>query len=239
MFSIFTKRTKLHIDCFTNFKGITKLFPIEPAGSFTPSWFSKLPTTVKSSTGAEVGTVKLCPGITDTLKAGIVIPVWCDMFVDCANNTVKTEPNEMADQHPPWQWGNHTVFKDYHHLKIGSPWRFKEKSGAKFMMTNTFWNDPQKNYIVPNGILDFKYQTTTNVNIWIPKNTFLPKQSFTLVAGTPLVQIIPLEDKEIIIHMHEVSDEEYFGDELDYIFTQSGMYYKRKKILTKRETKKE
>jgi len=238
MFSIFKKKSKIHIDCFTNFKGITTLFPIEPADKFVPNWFKNLPSTAESATGATVGTVKMCPGITETFKTGIVIPVWCDLFVDFSNNKVRTEPAEMADQHPSWQWGNNQVFKEFHHLKIGSPWRFKEKTGAKFMMTNTFWNNPSIDYIVPNGMIEFKYQTTTNINIWIPKGGFSPKKSFTLVAGTPLVQIVPLEDKEIVIHMHEVGDDEYFGDELDYIFTQSGMYYKRKKILTKREAQK-
>lgn len=238
MFNIWKKKEKLHIDCFTNFGGITKLFPIESSSAFMPEWFKKLPTTAQTDTGGNVGTVKLCPGITDTLKAGIVIPVWCDMFVDHANGVVKTEPEEMADGHPSWQWGNHSLFKGYHHLKISSPWRFREKTGAKFMMTNSFWNDPQTNYFVPNGILDFKYQTTTNINIWIPKNKFGGSGKFLLEAGNPLVQIIPLEDKEIVIHMQEVSDDVFYGDELDYIFTQKGMYYKRKNILSKREGKK-
>jgi hypothetical protein len=239
MFNIFKKKSKIHIDCFTHFKGITKLFPIEPADSFVPNWFKNLPTTADTGTGVPGGTLKLCPGISETFKTGIVIPVWCDLFVDFTNNKLRTEPAEMASQHPNWQWGNNPAFKDFHHLKIGSPWKFKEKTGAKFIMTNMFWNHPSIDYIIPNGMIEFKYQTTTNINIWIPKGGFAPKKSFTLVAGAPLVQIIPLEDKEIVIHMHEVSPEEYHGNELDYIFSQSGQYYKRKQILTKRGYHKE
>lgn len=237
MISFFHKKQKVHVDCFTYFNGITKLFPIQYAHEIQPTWFKEVPTSTKSQSGATVATVRTCPGMQELFKKGIVIPSWCDLYVNANNNDIQTEPAEMAESHPTWQWNNHVALKDYMHLKIASPWKFKEKTGVNFLFTNVFWSNTTDQYFVPNGLVEYKYQNTTNINMWVRK-TFAKKE-FTISAGTPLAQIIPLDDKEIVIHMHEIDEKEYVGDELDYIFTQTGQYYKRKKILSKKGTIKE
>jgi len=229
MFTFFFKKPVVHIDAFSFFKGITDLFPIEDAEKFTPSWFKAVPGTTKSPSGSTVATIRTCPGVVEIFKEGIIIPNWCDLYIDWSKPNLYWEPDEMGQSHPDWQWNSSQTFKEYHHLKIGSPWKFREKTGSKFMFTNPFWNVPTLKYFTPNGITEYKYQNSTNINLWIPKNGF-PK-NLTINAGTPLAQIVSLENKKIKVHMHEVSKEEWDDDNLSYMFSQAGQYYKRKKIL--------
>ena len=113
-------------------------------------------------------------------------------------------------------------------MKLITPWRIKEKTGVNFMFTNTFWHNNTSTYTVPNGVVNYKYQTTASVNMVVNKNVFPNK--FEIKAGEPLAHVIPMSDKQLKIKLHLVTVEEYA--KLDfYQFTFAGNYYKRKKIL--------
>jgi hypothetical protein len=62
----------------------------------------------------------------------------------------------------------------------------------------------------------------------VNRNTF-PKDT-TISAGTELCQVIPLSDKQIVLHQHEISVDEYL--KMQVVFYSFGaQYLKRRKIL--------
>lgn len=219
----------MHVDMFTFFPGIIELFPIRDAEDVTPSWFKAVPTSTKSPSGSTVATVRTCPGMVELFKEGMIIPSWCDLYLDWSRGSLYNEPEQMGISHPDWQWNQSSAFKDFYHLKIASPWKFKEKTGSKFMMTNAWWNKPGVKHFVPNGLIEFRHQHSTNINLWLPKSGF--PQSYTITAGDPLCQIINLDGKKIKFHMHFMDKTKIDQDVNDHLFSQVGQYYKRKKLI--------
>jgi len=230
MFSIFNKRSKIHIDCFTSVEELPKLFPILHAKDAIPSFWQKLPPTVEFA-GPTRGTMKLCPGVGDLYRTGLILQAWHDIFIS-VDGQLSWEPKTACESHNSLQHGGH--FKNHQHIKIVSPWRFVEKTGVKFLYTNTFWHDENFKPVVVNGIVEYKYQNTTSTNMMVPNNIF-PK-SFTIPAGKPLAQIIPLSEKDVEFKMHVITDQEYLKMD-PYVFTFSGSYFKRKKALMDQEKK--
>jgi hypothetical protein len=232
MLNFFRKTSKIHLDCFTFLPGLTKLFPVVYAEDRIPLWHKNVPPTVKSPSGPMRGTMKMCPGVTDLFKKGIILQAWKDMYIDWSNSGnsgLYWEPNEVGETHTPLQWNNAKVFDEFIHFKCLSPWKFVEKTEIKWLMMDTFWHDPTVKYNVPTGMVEYTYQYTTNVNMWIRKNSF-PK-NLTIHAGKELSHIIPLSEKDVVIHQHEISQEEYIRKYMGYQFSFSASYYKKKKIL--------
>lgn len=232
MITIFRKSSKLHIDCFTWVTNLPKLYPVLHASERVPSFYKKVPTTVKTPSGPHRGTIKTCPGVSDLYKNGIILQAWSDIYLNWTTPNVYWEPKNSAESHNSLQWNNASELKNFYHFKLNSPWKFKEKSGAKFLMTNVFWHDTSSPYFVPNGLLEFKYQYTTNVNTFVNINTF-PKET-TITAGRELCQIIPLSDKEIVLHQHEISVDEYLKMQVVF-FSFNAQYLKVKKLLSEKQ----
>ena len=192
-----------------------------------PEWFKQLPATVPWK-GINRGSMKMCPGVTDYYKAGFILPAWRDFQISVNSGIPNLHPAESGDIHNPIQWGK--GLDGYGHIKLVSPWRIKEKTGVKFLFTNSFWQKQKHHYFVPNGIVEYKYQVTTNVNLVVSKNAF--PNEFVINAGDPLVQCIPLSEQKIKIKTHVIDPIEFA--KLDsYVFSFSGNYYKGKKIKEK------
>lgn len=226
MIEFFFRRPKIVLDCFTYLPELTKLFPLVLAEEKVPNFYKKLPSTVRHN-GPIRGTMKLCPGISTLFKSGFIIPCWADIFISTENNMLVWYPEDQAEAHNAKQWGENYL-KSYYHLKLISPWKIREKTGVNFVYTNTFWHDDEFKPLVVNGVVEYKYQNTTSVNMLIPKTIF-PKE-FTIPAGQPLAHVIPMSDKEIVLKLHEVPAPE-FHNMWGYTFGLSGQYFRRKKIL--------
>lgn len=229
MIDIFKRRSTIHLDCFTMIPEVVELFPIETSSKCLPQWWKELKSTVEYQ-GPERGTLKRCPGIGDLFTSGFVIPAWRDFWFSTNSGMLTIRPENTADIHHPSQWGS--ALKNYNHAKLISPWKIKEKTGTKFLFSNVFWYHNDHRFFVPNGVVEYKINHTTNVNIVIQKNIF-PKE-FYINAGQPLVQCIPLTDKKIKLHLHLINELEYTRMQ-SYHFTFSGQYYKVKKILQDRK----
>ena len=230
MFSFFFRKPKITLDCFTCIPELPILFPIIHSSDRLPEFYKKIPSTVVQN-GPTRGTMKTCPGVSDYFKKGFILQAWSDYYINTENSCLTWNPEIMAESHNPKQWGNDS-FKNFYHLKLVSPWLIKEKTGVNFLFTNVLWHDDQTKYVVPNGVLNFKYQHTTSVNTLIQRTQF-PKD-FVISAGTPLAHVIPLSENDIEIKMHEVTEFEFERIKA-YVFTFNGNYYKRKKILQSRE----
>ena len=88
-----------------------------------------------------------------------------------------------------------------------SPWAIESKDEVHWQFSKPVWSFPITNnlFITP-GIVDFKTQHSTNINILMPLEA---RPSYVINAGQPIAQLIPLSDKEIDIRTHLISEEEY------------------------------
>lgn len=240
----FKDNSTITVDCFTNSAVAYEYFPISKSTDYKPKWWNNLSSdfevNVENTLRNKSATIKKCPGITNLFNKGLIIPSYCDlsMEVNCEESGptfnyefVGVNPRSKIDLHDQRQYLG--VFEDkYIQAKITTPWLIKEKTGVEFLLTEPTWflSDPNQ-YLVPPGVLDFKYQNNININLFLKLET----QRIDIQSGVPLAQIIPLSDKKIKLNNHLVSDEEYEKlFELTQPFGWISSYKKRKKILTKK-----
>jgi len=239
------KRKLFTIDAFVPDQLTGELFPITHASSILPEWWKKIPSTYDDvnspSNKIKTYTIKKCPGFRDLYTKGFVIPLWSDLVIetkfdgDIRYQFASGSPASIIDSHNRLQFGNY--FDNLIHAKISSPWFLSEKTGIKFHFSNPVWNliNVFDGNILP-GIIDFKYQHQTNINMFLPK----VNQSYYLEAGTPLVHLHPLTEKKVSIKIHCVS-----ADEMTKIHQRSNNHFKftgsfdtKKRIMDKSITER-
>jgi hypothetical protein len=207
MFDIFFKRKKIVVDCFTTNINAYDMFRLAPAVQHFPEWWkqlSKLHTDEnKHGLTVERSSMKRCQGFMDLYTAGFVMPLWSDVVIQTRNleyNYQFADSVSSISYHDIAQLGGE--FQNFVHVKLKSPWRLQEKTGVKFMFTEPTWNSPSDllDYSVLPGALDFKYQYTTHVNVFLRKG-----QRYDWSAGRALAHIIPLSDHEVELKFHLVA----------------------------------
>lgn len=244
--NFFFKNKPIQVDAFIYNPGILKLFPIKKAKEFTPEWWKKIPPGVIRKEGqegvlVERSTIKRCPGFHELYTKGFMIPLWTDIAVETYTNGACKAMNASEQSgnyvgkpefHNPEQYGN--AFSDFIQLKLSSPWFIKEKTGVKFLVNQPTWNltNMGRNVQVFPGVLDFKYQHSSNINIMFPKID----NRFMLEAGTPMAHLVPISDKDINLNIHELTEEEakklYMMVHYSFSFVNT---YKKIKSLVKRD----
>ena len=234
------KKKKIVVDCFITHPAINELFPIQKASNFYPDWWKDLPKTFDRTTnyGLRIPstTMKSCIGFTNLYTNGFMIPLWSDLIVETGPKNWAYEfsaPSEIHS-HDPAQFGE--VVDKYHHLKIESPWVLREKSGVKFVWMGAIYNQMKQldaYHIIP-GIIDYKYNTGTNINMLFPR----VQQKVLIEAGTPLAHIIPMSDMDVQIKTHCVTEQELNKIETpSYVSSFLKKYTTNKNILESKERK--
>jgi hypothetical protein len=143
------------------------------------------------------------------------------MFADNSSNFI--------EYHTPEIRGN-KYLKDYHHFKLISPWRFKEKSGVNFLFSQPFYNfENPTDFIIPPAIVNYKYQHNTEVNFFVGKPKEGTRHRLSLDAGQPLVYLTPLTEKRVVVKAHEVTKAEWDKVQLPRLFF-TGNYKKDKHL---------
>ena len=210
---IFFKKSVIHLDSFTTNSGIHDLFPIQSSNNFIPDWWKNIPKTYseKDEYGivTQHATMKSCVGFLDLYKTGFIIPNWSDVIF-------RTYPDgswaykQAAENLPQITSHNSNQYGDLQnliHAKIESPWIITEKTGVSFLFTDPKWNKLKNinDFVVLDGVVNFKYQHSTHINIFIQQKD----NQINLNAGDPLVHLIPLSDKKVKIKNHLVDETEY------------------------------
>lgn len=229
MFSFFHRTPKLHVDCFTSDVNVYENTPIVRASKTIPDWWKELDTYKPDFTEEEdrpdlpppipfhlremsKTTAKDCYAIIEFYKKGLVIESWTDMKLVSNPNHLHyiksygTEP----ERHERRQIGR--GFPNHHHLKLVSPWLFKEKTGVQFVWVGASWALHNTDINVLPGVINFNVNNSTNINFVVPKRD----AEYSINLGTPLCHIIPLSEKKLTFKNHLVSREEY-----NNIFTHS------------------
>lgn len=201
-------KKKIVVDCFTSNYNAYTHYPISLSKNYYPTWWKNVQSKYKSTEyGIKLNrpTIKKCMGILDLYSNSLSIPLWSDLILETNDNQYRyifADKQSSIVQHTNEQMGENAYFGKLH-LKFISPWAIKESQGIKFSFVQSSWNlieDLNKFHILP-GVLDFKYQNHTHINMLAETHT-----RCDLSAGTPLVIATPLSEKEIEIKCHLVDE---------------------------------
>ena len=208
---IWLPKKKLVVDCFTSNATAYELFPVDEAIKFVPDWWRNMPKEYEVRGLFPASTMKRCPAIIESYKHGMMLPLWSDLAIKTNGGTnweVKfSSPVTSMEPHDSKQWDAYASPEDYTHIKLMSPWAFKTKDLVMFNFAKPMWSFPPSNsLVITSGIINFQQQHSTHVNVLLP----LQKQnSYVINAGQPMVQIIPLSERELVIKRHLISEDEY------------------------------
>ncbi len=235
---IFFKKKKVKVKCYPQFDQVGEIFPVELARKYIPDWWKNLPSQVNIGLAKEITTIKSCPGFTELYKTGITFPLWRDCVIKYDRHSIveieiptNENPNNYFVSHNVDQMGK--VFDPWIHLKILSPWYLETEEPIPFLMTDMTYNRKTlSGYQIPPGVLEFKYQHATHINMFLePTDTF---RELSLNAGTPLIHLIPLADVEIELEICK-----YNADKLKSMqpwhWTFNNLYTKTRNIIEKRK----
>jgi hypothetical protein len=210
---------KLIIKAYT-FKSATyEYFTVAKSHHFYPEWWKKLPTFHEELRGAlnvKAPTMKTCAGIIDIYKKGIILPLWSDLQFRVAENNqwaaaFSDHNTNQPTSHPRYQIGeNNTEFNNCIHIKIDAPWLFVDvnKTGVPFLQQGCFWNNisTQRLLHICPGVLNYKFQHSVNINAFLSSNT---PEEFVIPANTPIMQMIPLSERELELQVELISYEDF------------------------------
>ena len=202
------KKKKIVLDCFTSEQGIADLFPISSLKRNPPNWWKSFSnTTPIDGCPVEFSTIKRCPGIRDLFIEAFCIPAWSEykLYKDPVQGFSHIGPNRYAEGNVHQQTQLGPQYSDYVHFKFLSPWFLKQKHEMKWMMMQPFWHG-NTDILLPPGILEFKHQHSTHINIISKKESEFKEYNFS--AGDPLAYLVPLTESKIEIKTHVVDQTE-------------------------------
>lgn len=222
MFSFFHRTPVIHVDCFTCNNDAYKLTPVIPAIQAKPEWFKKVAKPAKTDTKFQNyvldkngfisfnndfsnRTIRSCYGFLEYYKKGFVIENWCDLVIDIRLDGMSYHFSNGKELIIHKEIQTAPGYDNHYILKLCSPWIVQTKEDVQFLELGTEWSFQNFNFRILPGIVNFHYQTSTNIFLAVRKN--IPDQ-FQIPMGHPLGHFVPLTDKKIKIHNHIVTDEE-------------------------------
>lgn len=207
---------KIVVDCFVNHPQIAEKFNIRKSIKTAPDWWKKLPSSYMNKDATTQvswrhNTMRKCLGFVDLYRNSWTLPMWADMALRTSEDgtygflTPINVLNAPLSAHDPEQHGYN--FKNFFVMKLASPWFLFEKKGIKFAFVGADWSllNDCPDIRIPSGLLDFKYNNSSNVNLFLPRKN----AEYQFSAGTPLVHFIPLTERKVEFKTHCVSDSEY------------------------------
>lgn len=237
MFNILIKHRPINLDCFSCTRAYTTA-PIQHANKFIPDWWKKLPNHYRDQNRPLdiQPTLKSCAGFIDLYSKGVILPMWSDLNIivspDGVVNWQFADAISSAGSHDARQMGEFIESIDSSHLKLVSPWVFKCKEDILWHCSQPVWNNQAgKNFVAIPGIVEFKHQGTTNVNLFVRHNS-----QFIIPYMQAMYHFIPISERPVKIHNHQVTYEELNKLESPPV-AMLRSYYKRKKTAEEKESK--
>ena len=206
----FFRRSKIYLDAFTCRQEVIEYAPVVNASKVIPDWWKQLPKVLSSGTFFPQPTMKTCVGMYDYYNKSIVLPLWCDLQINCGNNGAYnwqfSDGASKAEPHTSNQFHGFVDDTKYVNLKLCSPWSFKTKTSLDWLVTDPAYNRQEhKNYFLAQGLLNFKHQVATNLQLFLDIST--PK-NYVIPFGTTFL-FTPLTDKKVVVRRHLVTELEF------------------------------
>ena len=211
----FFRKKSIVIDCFTAISGAMEYAKPKNAAEFIPQWWKDLPKTyVNDNSFYPIPTMRSCSGLIDLYKRGIIMPAWCDFAIEVGQKGTDvykwrfSDNHYIATFHEAQQIDKNFNVNEYAHIKLMSPWCFRTADEIYFSSQSPTWNMLYNfNYKILNGVLEFKNQTSTHVNMLFKRKN--ENYIENIKYKTPLVHLVPLSDKKIKLKHHLVSESEF------------------------------
>lgn len=181
--------------------------------SKAPSWFRGMGRTVRDeglydqlSLDVPVGTMKLCPAITEFIKRPVMIRIPFDMAMSCYRGSLSwaTPTAEHAKRVVEFSSVQKRGY-EIGHCKIDTGWKLVEPEGVPFMFTDAYYHNYEKPWRIVQGVTNFRDQHNAAVNISMPKD----QKQINFDAGSVLCYLMPLADRPVKVVSKLVSREEY------------------------------
>ena len=197
-----------------------KQFPNWYGESFKSSSKSKCP--FKNFFDSQIETDKKisgCPGITDYLKTGYIIPAWTDFIFRNIDNKLVINWGANAnisygsveeDQFPGINKNKKPLYGAFH--KINTPWIIKTSPGVSCLILHPDWHR-NDNWKSSSGILHTD-KIPVNLNWFFEWKKELSENSFNeeiqvINHGTPLMLIVPFKRTKFQSNIEYISYEKF------------------------------
>ena len=232
------KRKKIVLDCFTTDAFSYEYCKIESAVKYYPDWWLNLPSEEKNTN------MKSCKGFTNLYVNSYVIPFWSTVDIEVSALDTRTFKWTVSGifpeaahtigviiSHNPKQYGKFTGSGNYQHIKLLSSWSIRTKSKVKFFYSDPVWHrDDLNNYTVLPGILEFKYNRSTEANIMFEYKA--EPYNIRLTPGMPIAMMTPLTEDDVELRHHLVTPNEMIYAESRFSFDKlNNMFNNKKKFL--------
>jgi len=231
-------KKKVVLNCYTSNKSAYDLFSINYTKNFIPEWWKKVPKAYRYGDNFhDAPTIKTCPGFIDLYKKGVMVPLWSDLEIQSNRDDYKYQ---FADQHSSIDYNHpdaigsvvHTM--DVHSIKLTSPWLFECSHDIEWLYVSPTWNTETMDIHTVPGIVKFNHAIRSNINLMIRKGL---DHNVSLSAGTPIVQIVPLTDRNIEVKCHYISRAEFHDREVSMSPFFFSSYKKVSKLKEKQQKK--
>jgi len=230
----FIKSRQIIVDCFTSRPDVFEFAKPDKATNFFPKWWKEL--------NANEVNMKGCAGFIDLFSNSFCFPMWSDLSVEIGAAGSEQYIWQFADEtsiaisHNKEQWGDFLT-ADYQHLKLENPWALRSKDKCNFYFSQPVYNgigiNEQDGIVILPGIINFKYQSSLNINILFKRG--IEPNNFMFDFGMPIGSITPMTERKVKLKYHLVTIEEERNIRLStspkISFTKS--YYKLKKIKSR------
>ena len=212
--SFFNRKKEIVLHCYTNRSDVYNYFPIVNAVKSMPEWYQKLPRPVFESLSKQERNLKECVAFSNYFSKGFILPLWSDLCLEIGKRGTDSYVYQFSDEkssiavHTAENTGNHFSDFEYQQIKLISPWQFRCEENIDFLATGPEWHfDRLQSLNILGGVLDFKTNSSTNVNTYIKRTE--EDQSILLESGCPIYHFIPLTERKVRLETHLVSDEIY------------------------------
>ena len=209
------KSKTIHVDCFTSRQYVHDFYPIDNTNKFFPDWWKALDKSYPDESGIFPNpTIKSCTGFNQFFNNGITIPLWSDMAVGLTPDNQFawkfSDSITTANNHNFKQMEGYLHPNEYGHVKIHTPWLIECKEDINWMWVQNTWafSNPA-NLIIPPGVVNYKYNTNTDINMFFNFQNY--HRNFIIKNGTPMVNIIPMDNRRVKVHVHKLSEEEFMS----------------------------
>lgn len=202
----------MKIEFFSTVDGVADAYPILPAKKKIPNWMNEARKKFALGDKRETNIVK-CPGIVDIMTTGFIVTAWHDIVVQSDNENVMpyapTMDMEELLEKPPLQIQSgdglakempQRPWSSKHILKINTPWHIK--ADCKFLMIPVPYTD-EFDIESTTGILDPSISSEINIQAYVNRHG-----EFTIKAGQPICQLIPLTEKSYGFDVRNMNDDD-------------------------------
>jgi hypothetical protein len=214
----FMRKKEVVLDCFTYLHEAYEYCKIDHAIKFIPQWWKDTPKEIDNADGTKILSIKNCHGLMDYYKTGIIIPSWFELqfFMREKNKDQvwykwksSSDKLEITNHYSNQFYG--FAGEDGINLKIQSTWQIKCKEDIKFTFNSPAWNSSEymKYFYIMPGVVDFKYQHGTNINIFYKQDD--QEREVLIRPKQPLVIMHPMTERKIKLRHHLIDEKEWYN----------------------------